>query len=99
MDESALDSGYTEGEDICHPLNDSATAYRLYMYRRNNYRLNLGLLSNTDENENRANKSRLSLELTGSLHFKYWYVHVASAFPLGHHYRSALGWKIRGGLH
>jgi hypothetical protein len=26
-------------------------------------------------------------------HSRYWYVHVASAFPLKHHYRSVLGWK------
>ncbi|UCG13347.1 MAG: transposase [Deltaproteobacteria bacterium] len=26
-------------------------------------------------------------------HARYWYVHVASAFPLGHHYRAVLGWQ------
>jgi hypothetical protein len=26
-------------------------------------------------------------------HAGYWYVHVASAFPLGHHYRAVLGWQ------
>ena len=27
-----------------------------------------------------------------SYHARRWYVHVASAFPLAHHYRSLLGW-------
>lgn len=26
-------------------------------------------------------------------HARYWYVHVASAFPLGHHYRAVLVWQ------
>ncbi len=26
-------------------------------------------------------------------HARYWHVHVASAFPLGHHYRAVLGWQ------
>ena len=26
-------------------------------------------------------------------HARYWYVHVASTFPLGHHYRAVLGWQ------
>jgi hypothetical protein len=26
-------------------------------------------------------------------HARRWYVHVASAFPLGHHYRAVLGWQ------
>ena len=26
-------------------------------------------------------------------HARYCYVHVASAFPLGHHYRAVLGWQ------
>ncbi len=27
-----------------------------------------------------------------SYHARRWYIHVASAFPLAHHYRAALGW-------
>ena len=27
-----------------------------------------------------------------SYHARRWYVHVASAFPLAHHYRSVLAW-------
>jgi hypothetical protein len=27
-----------------------------------------------------------------SYHARIWYVHVASAFPLAHHYRSVLAW-------
>jgi hypothetical protein len=27
-----------------------------------------------------------------SYHARRWYVHVASAFPLAHHYRAVLGW-------
>ena len=27
-----------------------------------------------------------------SYHARRWYVHVASAFPLAHHYRAALAW-------
>ena len=27
-----------------------------------------------------------------SYHARQWYVHVASAFPLAHHYRSVLAW-------
>jgi hypothetical protein len=26
-------------------------------------------------------------------HARRWHVHVASAFPLGHHYRAVLGWQ------
>jgi len=26
-------------------------------------------------------------------HARYWHVHIASAFALGHHYRAVLGWK------
>jgi hypothetical protein len=27
-----------------------------------------------------------------SYHARRWYVHVASAFPLAHHYRAVLAW-------
>ena len=55
---SALDSCYTEGEAfVIHNIN-SATAHRLYMQRRNYYRQNLGLLSNTDKNENIGNLTK-----------------------------------------
>ena len=27
-----------------------------------------------------------------SYHARRWYVHVASAFPLSHHYRAVLAW-------
>jgi hypothetical protein len=27
-----------------------------------------------------------------SYHARWWYVHVASAFPLAHHYRAVLAW-------
>ena len=26
-------------------------------------------------------------------HARYWHVHVASAFPLGHHYRAVVAWQ------
>jgi hypothetical protein len=26
-------------------------------------------------------------------HARHWYVHVASAFPLAHHYRAIFGWQ------
>jgi hypothetical protein len=26
-------------------------------------------------------------------HARYWYVHIASAFPLGHYYRAVLDWQ------
>jgi hypothetical protein len=26
-------------------------------------------------------------------HARYWYVHIASAFPLRHHYRAVLDWQ------
>jgi hypothetical protein len=28
-----------------------------------------------------------------SYHARRWYVHVASAFPLAHHYRAVLAWS------
>jgi len=32
------------------------------------------------------------VEARVSYHARRWYVHVASAFPLAHHYRAVLAW-------
>ena len=38
-------------------------------------------------------KNRLGNSFYIIYHARYWYVHVASAFPLGHHYLAVLGCK------
>jgi hypothetical protein len=37
-------------------------------------------------------KRLIKAEARVSYHARRWYVHVASAFPLAHHYRAVLGW-------
>ncbi len=34
----------------------------------------------------------IDVEVGASYHARRWYVHVASAFPLAHHWRAVLGW-------
>jgi hypothetical protein len=37
-------------------------------------------------------KRLIEVEARVSYHARRWYVHVASAFPLAHHYRAVLAW-------
>jgi hypothetical protein len=37
-------------------------------------------------------KRLIEVEARVSYHARRWYVHVASAFPLAHHYRAMLAW-------
>ena len=37
-------------------------------------------------------KRLIEVEAGVSYHARRWYVHVASAFPLAHHYRAVLSW-------
>jgi hypothetical protein len=37
-------------------------------------------------------KRLIEVEARVSHHARRWYVHVASAFPLAHHYRAVLAW-------
>jgi hypothetical protein len=38
-------------------------------------------------------KRLIKVEARVSYHSRRWWVHLAFAFPLAHHYRAVLGWK------